>query len=156
MKNGTIFNWDPFSYYEQNGSYPSNISLYFHGSPIFTYLRNAIAIPDSNAFVTMYVSVILLEAARFPQGPTPSDDQLLAAIQALSSYHDKNQQVVNPILTFWPQVYNASSDTWVSNPINMIELVEAGQIVGELFEELLEDLGYDNLADDIAELVNAV
>ena len=144
----------PFQAYHQYGSYPSDIRLYFHGSPLNTLLREITAFPDSNSFVTMWVTEILLEAARFSKGPVPSDDQLLAALEAVSEYHDKNQRVRDPILVFWPQTYNSTTGLWECGPINLNAIAKDSETLISYLEKVLDKLGLSALADKIAKMVS--
>ena len=74
---------------QQRGVYPCHILQNFAGSVEAEILRDSIGVFDNNAFVTLWVSVILLEAARFKNGPSPTDKQLYLALDVLESYHDK-------------------------------------------------------------------
>ena len=104
----------------------------------------------------MWVTEILLEAARFSKGPVPSDDQLLAALEAVSEYHDKNQQVRNPILVFWPQTYNGTTAYWECGPINLNGVMKDATALYDILEKTLDEIGLAGLADQIAKLVKPV
>ena len=82
-------------------------------------LRDRIAIPDNNAFVTLWITAMLLETAAINDGPIPSSEQLLIALEALESYHDKNSPAGDGTMVFWPQVYNSSANYWYCSPVNM-------------------------------------
>lgn len=155
VKKSTPFN-PPFSYYQQYGGYPSKIQVNLHGSPAFALLRDAVEFLDFNSFVTLWISEILLETARFFEGPIPSDEQLLAAIQALTDYHDKNQRVRNPILVFWPQTYNATTGAWECGPINLNGIASDDEKITDFIAKILDDLGLGALWDKVAPIVNGL
>ena len=106
-------------YKKQFGVYPCEIRMNFCCSSELTFIRDAGSIFDNNAFVTLWVSSILLEAARFLGGPLPSDKQLLYALDAISIYHDKNRALEDGILVFWPQTYNSTAGVWSCSPENL-------------------------------------
>lgn len=110
----------PFHFYKQQGVYPSHIRLNFEGGPAEKALRHDFAVFDNNAFVTLWVTSILLETTRFTEGPRPTVKQLLMdAVEALSTYHDRNRPANSSIMTFWPETYNSSTDTWTQGPVNL-------------------------------------
>ena len=111
---------------------------------------------DNNAFVTLWVSSILVEASRFPSGPTPSDFQLYNALEALSTYHDKNHLLKESILVFWPQAYNESTGEWHSGPDNLGHLATYEVEVLEWLDKILADLGFSHLSEEIAELLEGL
>ena len=55
---------------------------------------------DNNAFVTLWVTVMQLEAALLPGGPDVGEEQLSLALDAIHSYHDHNRQTDSSILVF--------------------------------------------------------
>ena len=110
-----------------------------------TLLRDAVSIFDNNAFVTLWVSSILLEAARFRDGPLPSDEQLLYALAAVSTYHDKNRPLEDGVLVFWPQVYNETARLWSCGPENLEKVVAVGDDVLNYLHKILDDLGLEGI-----------
>ena len=104
----------------------------------------------------MRVSEILLEVARFSEGPVPSDDQLLAALAAVSEYHDKNQRVRNPILAFWPQTYNSMAGSWQCGPINLNVVANNSVVFLNYLEKVLYELGLSALADEIVKMAGTL
>ena len=112
-------------------------------------VRDSIAIFDNNAFVTLWVSTILLEAAQFPSGPQPSHDQLKLAIEAVATYHDRNRPNEDGILVFWPQTHNASSGRYFCGPQNLNPLVHGVDDILKDIRNLLTDLGLEKYWEEI-------
>ena len=135
----TVFNEKQF------GVYPCDIRINFCCSSEFALLRDGITIFDNNAFVTLWVSSILLEAARFRDGPLPTGDQLLHALQAISTYHDKNHAPESGVLVFWPQVYNETSGVWSCGPRNLLKVTETGEDVLDHLHKIFNDLGMEGI-----------
>ena len=145
----------PFSNYKQLGAYPSNIRLNFNGFVEANLLRDAIAFFDDNAFVTLWTTIILLEAQKFSKPPpAPSEDQLHLALRAISTYHDKNQQSEDSVLVFWPQTYNATTDTWVCGPVNLGGVAHDYKEVLDFVTKVLDNLGLGHLWDKFAAILN--
>jgi len=142
----------PLSFAKQFGVYPCDIRANFHGAPEFSLLRDAFACFDNNAFVTLWVSSILLEATKFWKGPLPTDSQLYFALEAISEYHDKNYDMDEGILVFWPQTYNETDAKWSCEPENIGNIVHDGEEVLEELHKVLDDLGLVRLWDKIAPL----
>ena len=135
----TVFNEKQF------GVYPCDIRINFCCSSEFALLRDGITIFDNNAFVTLWVSSILLEAARFRDGPLPTGDQLLHALQAIGTYHDKNHAPESGVLVFWPQVYNETSRVWSCGPRNLLKVTETGEDVLDHLHKIFNDLGMEGI-----------
>lgn len=126
----------------QKGAYSCEIRHNSVGKVESEILREKISIPDSNGFVTLWVSVILQETALIENGPVPSDEQVRLAI---GSYHDNNSHVGDGSMMFWPQSYNSSMKQWYCNPPNMASV---GRDVDDLYNflhKVLDDLGLDNV-----------
>ena len=125
--------------------YPCHIRENFAGFPEAKMLRRGLEVFDNNAFVTLWVSIALLEASEIEGGPQLTDEQLELAIQALSSYHDKNLAVGNGLLVFWPQSYNSTSKEWYCDPVN-VDNVGFGMIgVLGYFHKAMDALGLEKL-----------
>ena len=139
----------PFSYYEQKGVYPSYIHENLIGGPDYAILRSAIKFYDDNSFVTLWISSILLEITRFDNSVLPSDKQLIDAIEAISTYHDKNHPINDSILVFWPQTFNQSTGVWYCEPINLNGLVKDFETFSKYVKTILEDIGLSKLWDII-------
>lgn len=124
----------------QRGVYPSYIRNNLNGGPESEILRDKIAIPDNNAFVTLWVSIILLEAARVKNAPAPTDQQLHLALEALHSYHDNNSPAGDGTMVFWPQSYNSSSKLWYASPVNIARLGHDAEDMFNFVHKVLDDL----------------
>ena len=135
----TIFNEKQF------GVYPCDIRMNFCCSSELTLLRDDITVFDNNAFVTLWVSSILLEAARFRDGPLPTEDQLLHALEAINTYHDKNHTPGDGVLVFWPQVYNATRGAWSCGPKNLLQVTETGEDILDHLHKIFDDLGMEGI-----------
>lgn len=133
--------------------YPSNIRLNYHSTVDSSILRSLIACFDNNAFVTLWVSSILLEIARFEGGPTPTDSQLFYALEAISTYHDRNWGLKDGVLVFWPQTYNGTTQIWTCEPENLGYVVKDVDAVLEELYKILDDLGLSHLRDEVASLL---
>ena len=145
----------PFSYYKQLGVYPSNIRLNFNGFVGANLLRDAIAFFDDNAFVTLWTTIILLETQKFSNPPPPpSEEQLHLALRAISTYHDKNQPSDNSVLVFWPQAYNATTDTWVCGPVNLGGVALEDKHILDFVTKVFDELGLGHLWDKFAAELN--
>ncbi len=139
----------PFSFEKQFGVYECNVRFNLLGGPEQAFLRHFLAVFDNNAFVTLWVSSILLEASQFPGGPAVSDLQLIYALEAISNYHDKNHALNDSITIFWPQTYNSSTGEWTAFPTNVGKLLDpALNVVDEIYK-ILFDLGLSHLAEEI-------
>ena len=136
----------PYSFYQQKGSYPSHICVNFYGFPESQLIRNNFKFLDSNVFVTLWITSILLEVTRFDKTLLPSDDQLLNGLRAISSYHDKN----NPkecIFVFWPQTYNETVEEWQCGPVNLNGMVNESEKFDDYIRNILKHIGLEKLWD---------
>ena len=134
---------------KQFGVYPSYIRSNFAGTREAELLR-VVGIFDNNAFVTLWVSSVLLETARFQKGPPPSDDQLLRALQAIQTYHDKNY-LERGVLIFWPQQYNETSREWFCGPENLEPQTEEFEKMMKELHKILDDLGLEKFWEEVFE-----
>ena len=102
----------PFTWTEHRGVYASYVHQNYVGGASDTAARNLIAIPDTNAFVTLFVSEVLLDVSEFdPQRFRDVDDLLLSSIDAVSSFQDRNLPPGTPTYMFWPQTSFAANGT---------------------------------------------
>lgn len=129
----------------QRGLYPCDIRLNFAGIPEAEMLRRELGLFDNNAFVTLWVSVILLEAARFKDGPVPTDQQLELALEAVGSYHDLNYPPGDGLLVFWPQSYNSTSKKWYCYPANAAKAGDDVLDIFAFFHKALDALGLERV-----------
>ena len=124
---------------QQRGVYPCNIRNNFVGTVEAEALRDGVAIFDNNAFVTAWVSIILLEASHVTKGPAPTDQQLDLALEALSTYHDKNSPPGDGITMFWPQAYNSSAKLWYPDPVNIEKVGHGADAMYNFIHKVLDD-----------------
>ncbi len=134
---------------QQVGVYPCNIRINVNGNPAAKPVRDFLAMFDNNAFVTLWVSTILLETAQFPSAPQPTYEQLKLAIQAVATYHDKNREEEDGILVFWPQTRNSSSGRYFCDPQNLTPIADGMDDLLVDIKKLLTDLGLDKYWDEI-------
>uniref|UniRef100_A0A1X7VN73 Uncharacterized protein n=1 Tax=Amphimedon queenslandica TaxID=400682 RepID=A0A1X7VN73_AMPQE len=148
----------PVTLYKQKGVYPSYVHFDYSGTAGDTVLRREeFKIFDNNAFVTLWVSSILLETVRFNKAAQPSDEQMLNAIQAVYTYHDKNFLDHNETrLVFWPQTYNETAGTWSCAPLNLDKTVAMGEEFFVLAEKMFKDLDLKKFASKIAEFIQSI
>lgn len=135
----TVFNEKQF------GVYPCDIRMNFCCSSELALLRDDITVFDNNAFVTLWISSILLEATRFRGGPLPTNGQLLHALEAVNTYHDKNHAPEDSVLVFWPQVYNSTKGAWSCGPKNLLQVTETGEDILVYLHKIFDDLGMGGL-----------
>ena len=103
---------------KKRGEYPTYMMFNYFGEPEEVLVRENVRIYDSNAFVTLWVTILQLEAASFPGGPALEEKQLLMALDALQAFHDRNKGEGSSIIVFWPQKFNKTTGVWVSEAIN--------------------------------------
>ena len=140
--------------YKQKGLYPSNIQLNFCDFPEADIIRNSIKFFDNNAFVTSWISSILLEVARFDPKHHPSDEQLISAIEAVSTYQDRNYPPNSSILLFWTETYNGSTGMWTCGPVNLKGIAKDDERWADYVEKILKDIGLGNLWNRVAALID--
>ena len=130
---------------QQKGVYPCNIRNNFVGGLDSEVLRDRVAIFDNNAFVTAWVSIILLEAAGVSKGPTPTDQQLYLALEALATYHDNNSPSGDGTMVFWPQAYNSSVKQWYCRPVNVEKVGDSADALLNFIHRVLDDAHLEKL-----------
>jgi hypothetical protein len=124
----------------QKGVYPSSIRNNFVGEPESEILRDRVAVPDNNAFVTLWVSIMLLEAARVKNGPVPAVEQLHLALDAINGYHDNNSPAGDGTMVFWPQSYNSSVQQWYCDPVNVEKVGQDMESMYNFIHTVLDDV----------------
>ncbi|KAK3602716.1 hypothetical protein CHS0354_017158 [Potamilus streckersoni] len=137
----------PLFWEKHKGMYESDVKFYFHGGPDMTLFRHSFKVYDDNMFATTWITSCLLEAYKFGNGPKPAEEQIVSAVASLKDYQDKNLNYTNSLMTFWPQHYNSTSNTWVSYPDNLHNFFElVGDFNWTRVEEILKDLGFSDVA----------
>ena len=82
---------------------------------------------------------------RAPQ--TIDVERLSLAIDAIETFHDRNQNESSvPLMTFWSQTYNQTTDTWESTPDNLRFLIIDFDNNLQIIEDVLKALGIKNFA----------
>ena len=155
IKRATPFDY-PFSLYKQKGLYPSYIQLNLCDFPEADIIRNSIQFLDNNAFVTSWISSILLEVARFDPKNHPPDEQLISAIEAVSSYQDKNYPPNDSILVFWTETYNGSTGMWTCGPVNLNGIAKDDERLVAYMEKILKDIGLEKLWNRVEPLIDSL
>lgn len=125
---------------KQKGVYPCHIRNNVARVVGAEFIRDKIAIFDNNAFVTAWVSILLLEAARTENGPVPTDQQLALALDALGGYHDKNSPAGDGTMVFWSQSYNSSVKQWYCNPVNINRVGKDADALFNFIHAVLDDM----------------
>ena len=142
----TIPGTPPFSWHKAEGLYSSLVKLNFHGNWQLAEIRELFEVYDNNMFATAWITNCLLEANMFGVGPKPSSPQVQLSLKAIRQYSDHNRHYNNSIMTFWPQVYNATSLTWESAPKNLLDLFDlTNELPVKALEEFLKLIGLKNI-----------
>lgn len=82
---------------------------------------------------------------RAPQ--TIDTEHLSLAVDAIETFHDHNQNESSvPLMTFWVQKYNQTTNTWVSTPDNLHNLINGFDDNLKVLEDALKALGIKNIA----------
>ncbi|CAF3976494.1 unnamed protein product [Rotaria sp. Silwood2] len=138
------------------GLYRSEVRINFFGEPLQADLRKNkfVYVFDNNMFATGWISTVLLEANMYGRAPKTIDTEHLSlAIEAIETFHDHNQNESSvPLMTFWSQVYNQTTNTWQSTPDNLRYLMTDFDNSLELIEDILKFLGVKNVAQLIDKL----
>jgi hypothetical protein len=83
-------------------------------------------------------------------------EHLLLALDAINKFHDHNlNDSTAPLMTFWSQVYNKSTNVWQSTPDNLRYLFMDVDKNLEIIEKLFEILGIKNVAKLIEKLIES-
>lgn len=107
-------------------------------------LRDNMKFYDNNAFITLWVTVLQMEAALLPGGLDLGEEQLSLALDAIQSYHDHNKKKGSSILTFWPQKFNKTTGLWVCNSANIDAVAADEKVFSDVVAWLLSDLDLKN------------
>ena len=122
------------------------------GGPEQVLLRENLRIYDSNSFITLWVTIMQLEASLLPGGPTLGEQQVLMALDAIHAFHDRNREDGSSILEFWPQIFNETTGMWVNHPTNFGYLIADEEVLSNVLVWLLKDLGLKNQSEYLREL----
>ena len=123
----------------EKGSYPNEYHDNFVGSFTSELLRNNIYVYGNNPFLTMFTTMILLEASQVNNGPVPTDDQLYLALELLGHYHDKNRPSGIGAVVYWPQKYNSTINQWYCCPINFMKTTDLLIKISEVVRGMTHD-----------------
>ena len=126
--------------------------LNFFGGPEEVLLREHVKFYDNNAFITLWVTVLQLEAALFPGGPALEEKQLSLALDAIQSYHDRNKGEGSSILVFWPQTFNETTGLWVCDATNIGTVAADEKVLSDVLLWLLNNLHLKNESEHLREL----
>ena len=125
--------------------------LNYFGGPEEVLLRENVKFYDNNAFITLWVTVLQLEAALFPGGPYLGEKQLSLALDAIQSYHDRNKEEGSSILVFWPQKFNETTGLWVCDATNIGAIAADEKVSSDVLTWLLNDLDLKNESERLRE-----
>ncbi|XP_041377849.1 uncharacterized protein LOC121390166 isoform X2 [Gigantopelta aegis] len=150
--------YKPFQQWrKEKGGYGSEVKVNTHGPPLLAFIRDMQGVYDSNMFGTSWITIVLMEAYLYGDGPKPSSKQIVLALDSISSYHDKNRHYNSSIMNFWQQRYNESVDFWQSSPDNLYHVLD---IIRSLpikdIEKLLDWLGLKDVEKFVDKLYNMV
>ncbi|CAF3136524.1 unnamed protein product [Rotaria socialis] len=132
------------------GLYRSEVRLNFFGEPAQAELRKNkyINVFDNNMFATGWIASVLLETNMYGRAPKTIDNEHLSlAVDAIETFHDHNQNESSvPLMTFWSQTYNQTTNAWESTPDNLRDLITDLNDNLERLEDILKALGIKNIA----------
>lgn len=144
----------PFSWSHNKGLYGSEVKLNFHGETEMALLREAFSIYDNNMFATAWITACLVETTLYGKGPMTIPGMIDSAVEAIGKFHNKNYNFTNSIMTFWPQVYNDTTQTFQSTPSNLLELFElADKGPVKLLEDLMKVFGLKDMEEVVENLL---
>ena len=141
---------------KQKGAYPSHVMLNYFGGPEQELLRNNLKFYDNNAFITLWVTVLRLEAALLPGGPELGEEEVSLTLDAIQSYHDRNREEGSSILVFWPQKFNETSGLWVCDAANIGTIAADEEVFSDVLAWLLHDLGLKNDSERLKEFTEVM
>ena len=125
--------------------------LNYFGGPKQELLRNNLKFYDNNAFITLWVAILRLEAALLPGGPELDEEELSLTLDAVQSYHDQNEEEGSSILVFWPQELNKTTGLWVCDAANIGAVAADEKVLTDVLAWLLSDLGLKNDSEHLKE-----
>ncbi|XP_041377994.1 uncharacterized protein LOC121390278 [Gigantopelta aegis] len=138
---------------KEKGGYGSEVKVNTHGPPELAFIRDMPGVYDNNMFVTSWITIVLMEAYLYGDCPKPSSEQIVLALDSISSYHDKNRHYNSSIMNFWPQRYNATVDFWQSSPENLYHVLDTiHRLPVKDLEKLLDWLGLKDAEKIVDEL----
>ncbi|XP_067658558.1 uncharacterized protein [Haliotis asinina] len=138
----------PFRWDEEQGMWPSDVKLNFHGYPDFSLFRDLFGIFDNNMFATTYIMACLIEGRRYINSTTygPTHEEMTNGLNAIKNHHDMNVKYANSLMTFWPQKYNETLGAYNSYPVNLNDLIKMTDAMPlNATYEFLEKLGLKNV-----------
>lgn len=147
----------PFHWYEKKGLFRSEIRINLFGNPAFHAFRTneIFAVYDNDMFSTGWIVTALLEASLYGKGAPEFDSHRLEiALDAIANYNNKNDADSKHSIerTFWPQLYNFSSNTWFQQPINIANVAsELNRIPFDQIEAFLKKINLEKFAEFIDE-----
>jgi len=139
IKQSTGF-FPPFSFIEDQGLYKSYVKLNFFGTYPHYLLRKYFSIPDSNMFISNFVSIALLESWELGTIELPRD-QLELAVNAILNFKDKNSNNTD-IYTFWLQQMGESK--YSASPLNLVYGIDIFMKGSSVMKVILDALGLDD------------
>ncbi|XP_021367900.1 uncharacterized protein LOC110459787 isoform X2 [Mizuhopecten yessoensis] len=144
----------PFSWSHNKGLYGTEVKLNFHGEPEMAVLREAFSIYDNNMFATAWITACSLETTLYGTGPMTIPLMIDSAVEAIGNFHNRNYNFTNSIMTFWPQVYNATTRTFQSTPSNLLQLLQlADTFPVKLIEDLMKIFGLKDMEQVVEHLI---
>ncbi|XP_046380058.2 uncharacterized protein LOC124151576 [Haliotis rufescens] len=147
----------PFRWDEEQGMWPSDVKLNFHGYPDYVLFRELFGIFDNNMFTTTYVMACLVEGRRYINSTSygPTHEEMTNGLNAIKSHHDMNVNYSNSLMTFWPQKYNETLGVYNSYPINLNDLIKTTDAMPlNATYEFLEKLGLKDVEGIIKALMS--
>ena len=139
IKKSTGF-FPPISFIEDQGLYKSYVKLNFLGTYPHYLLRKYFSVPDSNMFISNFVSLALIETWELGTIDLPRD-QLELAVNSILNFKDKNDNETD-IYTFWLQKMGESKFT--AMPLNLVYGIDAFMQFSEVMKVILDTLGLDD------------
>ncbi|KNC46653.1 uncharacterized protein AMSG_03090 [Thecamonas trahens ATCC 50062] len=151
----------PKSLFHIRGEYASYIRLNFEGSPLADFIRDNLAVDDSNCFVTMFVVQALLDARPFLPAELQSTGPLApeaidAAVEAVVGFADKNK-LFSGSMVFWPQSPSpVNASIFEASPPNLFGVIDGGRDAADAVERLLSALHLKALLPYAEEIADAI
>ncbi|KYQ99756.1 hypothetical protein DLAC_03700 [Tieghemostelium lacteum] len=150
--------YEPFVHFQETkGEWKSGVHFNFFGDELKTEARRLFQVPDSNSFVTNFVSYTLLETERYGAIQI-SEGVIENAINVILSYHDNNQPDYVPAYTFWPQLYNDTFDIYYQYPPNLNDLIDqygGFQEIVDAFADIFRAYGIVKDMEEFAQQLDA-
>ncbi|XP_067659236.1 uncharacterized protein [Haliotis asinina] len=147
----------PFQWDEEQGIWPSDVKMNFHGDPDYALFREVFGIFDNNMFATAYITACVAETRRYLDKPwyNNTSDMLTNGINAIRRHHDLNVNYSNSLMTFWPQTFNKDTNAYNSYPVNLNDAIKLTENIPlNATYVFLERLGLENVDKIVHELMN--